>query len=196
MHKQRKFLVYLSVFFSAFLSLPACGSGGLEVASTGALATSTVQSEHLDDRLNSESLSLAQIKWRDAETKNYLEGVKAQKEAARAARKRAEVRRTVHAASVAPQGITAAPRGDVNWDLMASCESGGNWQANTGNGYYGGLQFDLSSWRSAGGTSFAPRPDLASREQQITTAERWRSMHPKGMGAWPTCARKFGYYRG
>lgn len=59
------------------------------------------------------------------------------------------------------------------WDRIARCESGGNWHINTGNGYYGGLQFDYGSWLANGGADFAPRADLASREQQITVANRY-----------------------
>jgi len=59
----------------------------------------------------------------------------------------------------------------VNWDAIAQCESTQNWSINTGNGYYGGLQFDISTWNSAGGSAYASRPDLASREQQIAVAE-------------------------
>ena len=64
------------------------------------------------------------------------------------------------------------PVGDTDWDAVAQGESGGNWHINTGNGYFGGLQFDLPTWREFGGPQFAPRPDLASRDQQITVAER------------------------
>ncbi|HEY5882921.1 MAG TPA: ubiquitin-like domain-containing protein [Nakamurella sp.] len=59
----------------------------------------------------------------------------------------------------------------INWDGIAQCESTGNWSINTGNGYYGGLQFDNSTWASGGGTAYAPRADLASKEQQIAVAE-------------------------
>ena len=58
------------------------------------------------------------------------------------------------------------------WDSIARCESGGNWSINTGNGYYGGLQFLTSTWLSSGGGDFAPRADLASRAEQITVANR------------------------
>ena len=68
------------------------------------------------------------------------------------------------------------------WDRIAKCESGGNWHINTGNGYYGGLQFAASTWLSNGGADFAPRADLASREQQITVANR---LYAKaGLGPW------------
>jgi hypothetical protein len=83
----------------------------------------------------------------------------------------------------------AAPASGV-WDRIARCESGGNWAINNGNGYYGGLQMLGSTWRAFGGTQFAPRPDLASRAQQITVAERIRA--DVGFGAWPACSRKLG----
>jgi uncharacterized protein YabE (DUF348 family) len=59
----------------------------------------------------------------------------------------------------------------INWDGIAACESTNNWSINTGNGYYGGLQFDLGTWASGGGDAYASRPDLATREQQIAVAE-------------------------
>ncbi|PMC74680.1 MULTISPECIES: transglycosylase family protein [unclassified Brachybacterium] len=71
------------------------------------------------------------------------------------------------------------------WDEVAACESGGDWSINTGNGYYGGLQFSQSSWEAAGGLQYAPRADLASKSQQIATAEVLLSM--QGPGAWPVC---------
>jgi hypothetical protein len=58
------------------------------------------------------------------------------------------------------------------WDRVAQCESGGNWSINTGNGYYGGLQFSYSTWLAYGGADFASRADLASRAEQITVANR------------------------
>lgn len=76
-----------------------------------------------------------------------------------------------------------APRTD--WDAIAACESGGNWQANTGNGHYGGLQFTQSSWVAAGGLEYAPRADLATRAEQIAVAERLADL--QGMSAW-SCA--------
>jgi resuscitation-promoting factor RpfB len=72
------------------------------------------------------------------------------------------------ASSAAP--VSSGSSG-INWDGIASCESTNNWSINTGNGYYGGLQFDLGTWASGGGTAYASRPDLASREQQIAVAE-------------------------
>ena len=72
------------------------------------------------------------------------------------------------------------------WDRIAACESGGNWAANTGNGYYGGLQFNMGTWQAYGGTG---RPDQNSREQQIAVAERVRDASG-GYGAWPVCGAR------
>jgi resuscitation-promoting factor RpfA len=73
------------------------------------------------------------------------------------------------------------------WDAVAQCESSGNWQINTGNGFYGGLQFTSSTWLAFGGGAYAPRADLASRSQQIVVAEAVLAV--QGAGAWPTCGR-------
>ncbi|OMC55369.1 hypothetical protein A5747_13330 [Mycobacterium sp. IS-836] len=79
---------------------------------------------------------------------------------------------------------TAAPSGwHANWDQIAQGESGGNWSINTGNGFYGGLQFKQSTWEQFGGTQFAPRADLASKDQQIAIAEK--VLAGQGPGAWP-----------
>jgi len=76
------------------------------------------------------------------------------------------------------------------WDAIASCEAGGNWAINTGNGYYGGVQFDQGTWERNGGLRFAPRADMASREEQITVAEVTRER--QGWGAWPVCSGRAG----
>src|SRR5215207_9873407 len=66
----------------------------------------------------------------------------------------------------------AEAKSSVNWDAIAQCESGGNWSINTGNGYYGGLQFSRSTWLGYGGGTYAPTANLASRSQQIAIAEK------------------------
>jgi LysM repeat protein len=71
------------------------------------------------------------------------------------------------------------------WDAVAQCESGGNWSINTGNGYYGGLQFSASTWAAYGGTAYAATADQASKSQQITIGEK--VLAAQGKGAWPTC---------
>ncbi|MFF0610178.1 transglycosylase family protein [Nocardia tengchongensis] len=76
------------------------------------------------------------------------------------------------------------------WDALAGCESNGNWAINTGNGYYGGIQFDQGTWERQGGTRYAPRADLATREEQIAIAEVTRGR--QGWGAWPACTSRLG----
>ncbi|WIE65155.1 transglycosylase family protein [Curtobacterium sp. MCLR17_036] len=87
-------------------------------------------------------------------------------------------------------GLAAAPANAASgstWDALAQCESGGNWAINTGNGYYGGLQFSLGTWQANGG---AGNPASASREAQIAVAER--VLASQGWGAWPACSAKLG----
>jgi resuscitation-promoting factor RpfB len=81
--------------------------------------------------------------------------------------------------------------GNTVWDRLAQCESGGNWATNTGNGYYGGLQFNLGTWRSYGGSGL---PSNASRETQIAIATKLRDA-AGGYGAWPGCAASLGLPR-
>lgn len=78
---------------------------------------------------------------------------------------------------------------EATWDALAQCESGGNWSINTGNGYYGGLQFSQSSWNAAGGTG---SPAAASKAEQIRVAENLLAM--QGWGAWPACSASLGLY--
>jgi len=78
----------------------------------------------------------------------------------------------------------AAPN---DWDAVAQCESGGNWAINTGNGYYGGLQFSSSTWAAFGGHEYASNAHLATKAQQIAVAER--TLDVQGPGAWPTCGK-------
>lgn len=82
---------------------------------------------------------------------------------------------------------TAAADSGVNWDAVAQCESGGNWGINSGNGYYGGLQFSPATWTSNGGTGM---PHQASRDEQIRVAEKVYAA--QGIGAWPTCGSATG----
>jgi hypothetical protein len=98
--------------------------------------------------------------------------------------------------AAAPKADPAAPSptGD-RWDQLANCETGGNWAANTGNGFGGGLQFmhqrSYSTWLSFGGGEYAAHPWEASREQQIAVAEK--VLASSGWNAWPGCSRKFGW---
>lgn len=94
----------------------------------------------------------------------------------------------------APLGLavgTANAAPGLDWDALAQCEASGNWAANTGNGYYGGLQFTQQTWNAYGGQG---NPANASREQQIAVAER--VLAGQGPGAWPACTAKLGAYKG
>jgi nucleoid-associated protein YgaU len=115
-------------------------------------------------------------------------------------RKQGSAARTI--AKVAAVGIIAgAPLGlavgtanaapGMDWDALAQCEASGNWAANTGNGYYGGLQFSQQTWNAYGGQG---NPANASREQQIAVAER--VLAGQGPNAWPTCSKRIGNYTG
>jgi hypothetical protein len=79
---------------------------------------------------------------------------------------------------------------DATWDLLAQCESSGNWAANTGNGYYGGLQFSLATWQGYGGSEFAAYPHQATRQEQIAIAERLYAV--RGFQPWPACRAELG----
>lgn len=90
----------------------------------------------------------------------------------------------------APQPVASSAPAIANgsvWDSLAQCEASGNWAINTGNGFYGGLQFTLSSWAGVGGSGM---PNLASREEQIMRAQMLQAR--QGWGAWPACAAKLG----
>jgi hypothetical protein len=119
----------------------------------------------------------------------------AREKAARLAKIEAEKQRATRIAAqaieVLPEKVTPVYQtSDSIWDRLAQCESGGNWSINTGNGFYGGVQFDYDTWLSNGGGSYAPRADLATREQQITIAERLRAS--RGYAPWPACSAKLG----
>jgi hypothetical protein len=92
---------------------------------------------------------------------------------------------TAEPSPVAPPPPAPSPTHD--WTAVALCESGGNWSINTGNGYYGGLQFSASTWLAYGGSAYAPRADLATKSEQIAIAEK--VLAAQGAGAWPVCGR-------
>lgn len=85
----------------------------------------------------------------------------------------------------APSSAPSSSSGGVNWSAIAACESGGNWSTNTGNGFYGGLQFTQQTWLANGGGQYAPTADQASASQQIAVAQR--VLATQGIGAWPVC---------
>ncbi|MCO1578224.1 transglycosylase family protein [Crossiella sp. SN42] len=113
-------------------------------------------------------------------------------------RKQSNITRTVArvvvagAVVAAPMAVagTASAASGVNWDALAKCESGNRWNINTGNGFYGGLQFDRGTWLSNGGGQYAPYAHLATREQQIAVAERLYAA--RKLTPWPSCGKKAG----
>ncbi|MFI5617277.1 transglycosylase family protein [Streptomyces sp. NPDC051567] len=91
-------------------------------------------------------------------------------------------------------GAGAAHAASVDtWNKVATCEAAGNWQINTDNGYYGGLQFSQNTWRAFGGTVYAARADLATKDQQIAVAEK--VLKGQGPNAWPNCGKRAGLTR-
>ena len=97
------------------------------------------------------------------------------------------------ATAIGVAGLAAPTAGAASpdaWQQVAACESGGDWSINTGNGYYGGLQFNYGTWQAYGGGEFAPTADQATREQQIIIAER--TLANQGWGAWPACSARYG----
>jgi LysM repeat protein len=99
------------------------------------------------------------------------------------------------AALLAPLGLLAASGNAAAadsgvWDRIARCESGGNWHINTGNGYYGGLQFSAGTWRAYGGSAYAATADQASKSAQIAVATKVQ--RAQGWGAWPVCSARAG----
>jgi murein DD-endopeptidase MepM/ murein hydrolase activator NlpD len=110
---------------------------------------------------------------------------------------RASLTVTAGGAGIALPLLTAASAGAASadvWEKVAACESSGDWNVNTGNGYYGGLQFTRSTWSAYGGTAYAARADLATRDQQIAVAEK--VLEGQGPGAWPTCSSRAGLKQG
>ncbi|WP_200305468.1 transglycosylase family protein [Streptomyces adelaidensis] len=92
-------------------------------------------------------------------------------------------------------GTGVAEAADVEtWDKVAACESTNDWNINTGNGYYGGLQFTQSTWEAYGGRAYAARADLATKAEQIAIAEK--VLDGQGPGAWPVCSDRAGLTRG
>ncbi len=115
--------------------------------------------------------------------------------------KRNRVRMVVMAGAVAALPVaglvtatTASAASVSTWDAVAQCESTGNWSINSGNGFYGGLQFTSSTWAAFGGTAYAPQANLATKAQQIAIAEK--VLASQGPGAWPVCSVKAGLTAG
>ncbi|RKT83752.1 LysM domain-containing protein [Saccharopolyspora antimicrobica] len=105
------------------------------------------------------------------------------------------VARVAVAGAVVASPIAIAPMANAaDWDTLAQCESSGNWSINTGNGYYGGLQFSQSTWAAFGGSQYASSAHQATREQQIAVAEK--VLAAQGANAWPGCTAKTNWASG
>ena len=126
------------------------------------------------------------------EARTALVALETRRTAAQQAAPPAPAPRPVPVPSSRPRGGPPAPApapvtGAHDWSGVARCESGGNWSINTGNGYYGGLQFSQRTWEAFGGAAYAPRADLATRDEQIAVAEKVLAV--QGARAWPTCGK-------
>lgn len=113
-------------------------------------------------------------------------------------RKRALATAAVLGATITLPTIVATTQASAasvsTWDIVAKCESSNNWHINTGNGFYGGLQFTQSTWAAYGGLKYASRADLATKAEQINIAEK--VLASQGPGAWPVCSLKAGLSKG
>ena len=161
-NKQRK---TLAISFAASIAVATIAVGTMKETETPTLAETKVETEPID---NEATLKAQQ------ELDAFL----------------AIVATTTTTTTLRPQPKTPTVVTGNVWDDLAYCETGGRWDTNTGNGYYGGLQFAATSWTGFGGEEFAPMAHLATREQQIIVAER--ILARMGFGAWPGCSRKLG----
>jgi hypothetical protein len=137
-----------------------------------------------------DAIAMAEVE-NDRKFRAYVEVVEANRaaEAARAEQAaQAEAAAESAPEAAAPQGAPAPAGGGDRWNALAQCESGGNWATNTGNGYYGGLQFSLQTWQAFGGSGM---PHENSAGAQIAVAER--ILASQGWGAWPSCSSQLGY---
>jgi hypothetical protein len=146
--------------------------------------TQTANQQHQDDlaRMTALETEVAQARAAADEARTAAAQAKAHPRVVY----RASRSRQLPLSFVRPQVVPTVDNGSI-WDRIAQCESGGNWADNTGNGYYGGLQFDLQTWRSHGGTGM---PNEASRAEQIRVAII--TQRDEGWGAWPVCSRRAG----
>jgi len=198
--------ISLAVTGAATVTIVAVASGVAAAATEGAasgVASSQPARTAVDSYgLTQSALQLAQVRTHVVKMDLRKRGAEARRADARraaarraaaaqraaeraAARQAAQQQQQQPTAAPAPSQAPPAASGAVNWDAIAQCESGGNWSINTGNGYYGGLQFTQQTWEAYGGLSYAPRADLASRAAQNAGARKVNAAG--GLGAWPVC---------
>lgn len=150
----------------------------------------TSEAQELRKQLDSKSTQVEQLEAQDAAKKQQIEDLNSKLQAKLDAQA-AQSKRIATASK--PQASNSAgvfSSGSTIWDRLAMCEATGNWAINTGNGFYGGLQFTTSTWLGFGGGAYAPNAHLATREQQIEIAIKTQAV--QGWGAWPACASKLG----
>lgn len=148
------------------------------------------EAQDLRKQLDSKSTQYEQLKAQDEAKKQQIQDLNSKLQAkldAQAAQSKRIAAANKPQASNSP-GVFSS--GSTVWDQLAKCEAGGNWAINTGNGYYGGLQFTTSTWLGYGGGAYAPNAHLATREQQIAIAIKTQA--GQGWGAWPACSAKLG----
>jgi len=148
----------------------------------------TSEAQELRKQLDSKSTQVQQLEAQDAAKKQQIEDLNSKLQAKLDAQA-AQSKRIAIANTPQPSaGVFSS--GSTVWDQLAKCEAGGNWAINTGNGFYGGLQFTTSTWLGYGGGAYAPNAHLATREQQIAIAIKTQA--GQGWGAWPACTAKLG----
>ena len=181
---RNKILLMLMIWVSTIcLTVPRHGEAVVSTVGRASIshpANSLGFTSPMDEQINRKhfELEIARLRAEEKERLDQEARIAAEKEKAAAARR----------ARVVSQAASPASAYDGSvWDRLAQCESGGNWAINTGNGYYGGLQFSLSSWRGVGGTGY---PHENSRETQIEMGKRLQASG--GWGHWPACSRKLG----
>ena len=146
------------------------------------------EAQDLRKQLDSKSTQVEQLKAQDDAKNKQIEDLnnklQAKLDAQAAQSKRMAIANTPQPSA----GVFSS--GSTVWDQLAKCEASGNWAINTGNGFYGGLQFTTSTWLGFGGGAYAPNAHLATREQQIEIAIKTQAV--QGWGAWPACTAKLG----
>lgn len=157
--------------------------------------TSEAKIKYLQSRIQAEQERLEKVQTEKHQTEEQKRQLEADRQ--RLEKEKEELNRQLQAKLEAKNRIAVVPTahaapanyaaGSTVWDRLAQCESGGNWAINSGNGYYGGLQFDYGTWGGYGGFATA---NLASREVQIQKAEQIRAT--RGFSPWPSCARRLG----
>lgn len=188
MFKQRKFLIWMSIFLSlfwmhSFRSSASSNDNGGRASTASAVGVEAKLTPPKPSMYDLWGAALHQAELNQSRDK-FLHSIYIKR---------------LHSTSAGPAVIYQSSLSV--WDTLATCETRNIWNRNSGNGYYGGLQMDMPFWKAYDGLEFAPRPDLATKDQQITIAERARNGYTnklgqriggRGFDPWPTCRHKAG----